>query len=533
MDQLKIPCPAIIVDCDGNGHKPRAGYKHCKISPLPITTTPFLDNEEHNLSTFGGMLSLVSERSLCYNRWGVADVFELTPMDSESSGIFNYIEQEKSASRPSRVPHALAIAASMVIIMAGIYAASSLLGPMLLALFLAIVLLVPLRWLQKQGCPQFLAFLFVMLCSIALLGGVLYFIGGSMNNFIGKIPAIGEQVVVRYNQLVVRYNQLENQLAKWGFMIGEGQKNGQAEPDPSEPPTNEPAVPEAVSQVIPSVVSVPATADEANVPEGAEPPESETDETGETELTPKTIPSLSPEEQSVWERKAEEAQLSLISLDKQSVALWLTRIALYARHMLEGGFLVIIFTIFMLLEASYLPVKINRAFGKDSPINIEHFHRIADDVRRYLILKTVSNLMSGAAAMAVYWMFGVPEAFFWGIIAFFMYYIPNIGGTLAAIIPGILIFITKDVSWVVLYAFCLLTIECTIAYGIEPKLLGHGLRLSTMVIILSLFFWGFLLGPIGLFLAAPLTVMIKIILQAFPETRWIAIFLDGGREKRH
>jgi predicted PurR-regulated permease PerM len=89
------------------------------------------------------------------------------------------------------------------------------------------------------------------------------------------------------------------------------------------------------------------------------------------------------------------------------------------------------------------------------------------------------------------------------------------------------------ISGVLLYAICLLTVECTIAYGIEPKILGHGLRLSTLVIILSLFVWGFLLGPIGLFLAAPLTVMIKIILQAFPETRWLAIFLDGGRQEKH
>jgi predicted PurR-regulated permease PerM len=96
------------------------------------------------------------------------------------------------------------------------------------------------------------------------------------------------------------------------------------------------------------------------------------------------------------------------------------------------------------------------------------------------------------------------------------------------------IFMNGGIPYVLLYAVCLLTIECAIAYGIEPKMLGHGLQLSTMVIILSLFFWGFLLGAIGLFLAAPLTVMIKIILQAFPETRWLAVFLEGGGgEKQH
>ena len=84
----------------------------------------------------------------------VEEVFRFQRMSNDNSGIFNYIEQDKSGHRPSRVPRALAIAASTVIILAGIQAASGLLGPMLLALFLAIILLVPLRWLQNHGCPQ-------------------------------------------------------------------------------------------------------------------------------------------------------------------------------------------------------------------------------------------------------------------------------------------------------------------------------------------------------------------------------------------
>ncbi|MCL2710692.1 MAG: AI-2E family transporter [Planctomycetaceae bacterium] len=458
----------------------------------------------------------------------------------EDSGIFGYGDLDKPVSRASRVPKALFIGAATVIILAGIQAASILVGPLLLALFLAIVLLVPLRWLQQRGVPHFLAFTIVMVCSIALFSGILYFIGGSMYNFIGQIPAITKQVDVKYKQFQV---QLERQF---GDLIGNLQepKNGQEEPQPGqpiEPVPSEPLAPAPVPpEIVPPVVAPkPAITDEAIDPDSAEPPESDTEGTDEShEATPtpvvgEGITPLSPEERDDLIRRAEESQPSLFPLDPQSAALWLTRIALYAQRMFEGGFLVILFTVFMLLEATNFPSKVKRALGKDSPINIEHFHRIAEDVRRYLILKTVSNLMSATAAFGVYHMFGVEEAFFWGIVAFFMYYIPNLGGTLAAIIPGLLIFISNDVSWVLLYALCLLTVECTIAYGIEPKLLGHGLRLSVLVIILSLFFWGFMLGPIGLFLAAPIMVMIKIILQAFPETRWIAIFLEGGRAEKH
>jgi len=446
----------------------------------------------------------------------------------EDSDIFSYIDQEKPASRVSRVPKALVVAAAAVVVLAGIQAASGLVGPMLLALFLAIILLVPLRWLQNRGCPHFLAFAIVMICTIALFVGIMYFIAGSMNNFIGRIPDIRDQIVVRYAQLEQRVEQMGFRFVPFWEI-----DQPEPEPDPIEQPADEPIVPEPPPAVMSPVVPQPAVPDKAIDPDGVELPEFAEDEAEQAAIEDEGVLWLAPEGLEDWIRGMEKEQPSLTALDTQSVILWLARIALYARHMLEGGFLVLIFTIFMLLEATYFPLKVKHAFSKDSPINFEHFQRIADDVRRYLILKTVSNLMSGSAAFAVYWMFGVPEAFFWGIIAFFMYYIPNIGGTLAAIIPGLLIFINADISMVLLYALCLLTVECTIAYGIEPKLLGHGLRLSTLVIILSLFFWGFILGPIGLFLAAPLTVMIKIILQAFPETRWVAIFLDGGRVESH
>jgi predicted PurR-regulated permease PerM len=490
-------------------------------------------------------------------------------MSNESSGIFSYIDQEKPESnRPSRVPRALAIGASIVIILAGIQAASGLLGPLLLALFIAIVLLVPLHWLQKRGCPKFLAFLIVLFCTIALFVIITYFVSTSLNRFIGEIPAYKDRVVKKYNEI-------DDLVKKWWFRFGEGEKKPSEQSDQT---TDEPAVPvvpksatngattgqqptalqgqgilaqgNALGHGDASATSRPVRAREEGEDSESQgvalgydtsplQGDSNMDAIGEEQepedptVEDDDIPAPSPEEVERFLKQAKELEElpSLIALDPQNVALWVAKAMQYVQKMLEGGFLVLLFTIFMLFEASYFPATVNRAFSKDSPINIEHFQRIADDVRRYLILKTVANLMSGGAAMFVYWMFGIETWFFWGIVAFVMYYIPNLGGTLAAIIPGIIILVTKDISMVLLYALCLLTIECTIAYGIEPKILGHGLRLSTMVIILSLFFWGFLLGAIGLFLAAPLTVMIKIVLQAFPETRWIAIFLEGGREK--
>ena len=436
-------------------------------------------------------------------------------MDHEGNNIISSIEQEKTRTSP-RVSQALIVVAAMVIILAGIQAANILVGPMLLALFIAVILLVPLRWLIDRGCPKLLAYPIVMLCTIAIFVGVTFFVGQSLNDFVRKIPDYRDQFVEKYAAL---QTQIEQYVGRLGFVIGELDDEGHSEPNGNG---------ETAANKEQGGISTPKENNDENVNNNTE----IYDEESEAEqILLGAIPLVPIEE--VFERIGiTEPEDNLpIALDPSVVAYWLARVMLYMQGMLGAGFLVLLFTIFMLFEAAHFPQKVNRAFGTDGPINFGHFHHIAEEIRRYLFLKTISNLMSGSAAMFVYWMFGVPGALFWGIIAFFMYYIPNLGGTIAAVIPGILIFVATDISTVLLYIVCLLTVECAIAYGIEPKILGHGLRLSTLVIILSLFFWGFLLGPIGLFLAAPLTVMIKIIFNAFPETRWCAIFLHGGRDK--
>jgi len=451
-------------------------------------------------------------------------------MDNTKSSIICGTDQEKT--RSSRVSQALIITAATIIILAGIKLSSVLVGPMLLALFIAIILLVPLRWLQAHGCPNFLSYPIVLGFTIALFAGVTYFVGQTLNDEVRKIPDYRDQFVEKYAALEA---QIEQYVERLGFVIGElGQRIPLDEEEHFEEPTpDEPASPNPVTPEIPPIALEPETTNESGkTDESSESNENETDtdtdESGEIEKDPVDVLEIG----EVFVRiGVTDQQDSLpIALNPSVVAYWIARVMHYLQGVLGGAFLVLLFTIFMLFEAVHFPRKVNRAFGADGPLNIGHLHHIAEEIRRYLFLKTLSNLMSASAALFVYWMFGVPGALFWGIIAFFMYYIPNLGGTLAAVIPGLLIFMMADIYTVLFYAVCLLTVECAIAYGIEPKLLGHGLRLSTLVIILSLFFWGFLLGPIGLFLAAPLTVMIKIVLQAFPETRWCAIFLDGGRE---
>ena len=430
----------------------------------------------------------------------------------ENSGIFS--STDNASQKNPKVSRAVIVLAATVIVLAGIKAANVLIGPMLLALFIAIILLVPLHWLLDRGVHKFLAYPFVILCTAALFICVIHVVGTSLNDFLRDIPKHRDRFIERFDELEAQFTEY---TARLGFMVGEG--NNMHTPEHEEPA---PVVHEPIAPPPPVIVTEPQQTNDG-IEYGYWPGVLEIDEDEELPAYPDPM-----EEVIALAEALDQRGLAPITIQPSTVAAWFAWGMLYLKNVLAGGFLVLIFTIFMLFEAAHLPKKVERAFGKDGPINLDHFHRIAAEVRRYLFLKTISSLMSAVAAFGVYYAFGVPGALFWGIIAFFMYFIPNLGGTLAAIPPGILIFVEGGIYAVLLYAMVLIVVECFIAYGIEPKLLGHGLRLSLLALILSLFFWGFLLGPIGLFLAAPMTVVVKIIFQAFPETRRFAIFLDKG-----
>ncbi|MCL2119699.1 MAG: AI-2E family transporter [Planctomycetaceae bacterium] len=443
----------------------------------------------------------------------------------------------------------LILAAAVVIVLAGIKAASGIIAPMLLALFATIILLVPLRWLESKGCPRILALVIVLGCVAIFFFGMTRLVVNSISTELSKEKR--ESYARKINR---EFQRLEDVLETWGYRLNSGfdkktepQENGYETLSSEEidtprinsaietdiakplPPQQEPS--QAVS-LSPSLDFPADDAEEDKSDEGAD-QSSKTilDRMGDTysiSVPPSYDDPLPNEEVLPFVQQAPQAvELSLIELNAQSLYNWFTKTAEVARQMIERSFLVFIITLFMIFEASRFPAKIDRAFGK-GPITNEHLHKIATEIRRYLFLKAFTSCLSGIAATLVYWWFDVPGFMFWGLVACFLYFIPNLGGIIASIIPGLLIFMDGGVPAVLLYAVCLTAIECTLAYGIDPKILGHGLGISTVVIILSLIIWGWLLGAIGLFLAAPLTIMVKIILQAFKETEWVAVLIGDG-----
>lgn len=127
------------------------------------------------------------------------------------------------------------------------------------------------------------------------------------------------------------------------------------------------------------------------------------------------------------------------------------------------------------------------------------------------------------------WLMGVRFALLWSVLAFALNYIPNIGSVIAAVPPVIQALIFNG-SWEsVVVAVGYLLINLVIGNMLEPRWMGRGLGLSTLVVFLSLIFWGWLLGLVGMLLSVPLTIVVKIALEQTPGGERLALLLSDGR----
>ncbi len=183
---------------------------------------------------------------------------------------------------------------------------------------------------------------------------------------------------------------------------------------------------------------------------------------------------------------------------------------------------------FMLFESFDLTAKL-RVLLRQSP---ETWSKLGDFVRsveNYIAIKTVTSMLTGVAVCLWLLILGVDYAIFWGLLAFVLNYVPNIG-SVAAAVPAVLIALMQHGPGIAVVAAAgYLAINLTVGSIIEPNLLGRSVGLSPLVAFTSLVFWGFLLGPVGMLLSPPLTITVKFALEHYPETRWLAILLGSAK----
>lgn len=188
-------------------------------------------------------------------------------------------------------------------------------------------------------------------------------------------------------------------------------------------------------------------------------------------------------------------------------------------------FLIILTVVFMLFEASSFPTKLHYALD-DPEMRLKQIERFLASVNNYIAIKTMVSIATGIIVATMLWMFGLDFFLLWGVFAFLLNYIPNIGSIIAAVPAVILAAIQLGLGEAGTIGLGYVLINMIMGNIIEPRYLGKGLGLSTLVVFLSLIFWGWLLGTVGMLLSVPLTMIVKIACENSPEGRWLAILLS-------
>ena len=346
--------------------------------------------------------------------------------------------------RDANILHWLLAAASVVIIIAGMRSAQSLLVPFLVSAFLAVICAPAVEWLQKKGLPSALALTLVIVGVMLLFVVVISLASSSISEFIKNKAEYQALLVERVES--VNLEAVDDWLVENGF--------------------------------------------------GKERPI----------------------------KKFLDDHLNI-----GTVMNWFTSFLSSLSGLFGNVFLVMLTLIFMLAEASSLPRKLVAITDGRRQL-FDESSRVRDAIIHYMSLKTVVSLLTGVCAGVLVWALGVQFHVLWGLIAFLFNYVPNIGSFVAAFPPVLLALITKDFQSALLMGIGYGAINGIMGNFVEPRMMGRSLGLSTLVVFLSLVFWGWVLGPVGMLLSVPLTMIVKITLENFEQTRWMAILLGSNPE---
>ena len=199
---------------------------------------------------------------------------------------------------------------------------------------------------------------------------------------------------------------------------------------------------------------------------------------------------------------------------------------------LGTAFVVMILTVFMLTESRMFGRRLNAICEARGP-NIQRMLTATQGIQRYLGIKTGVSLGTGFLAGFLCWAAGLDFFLLWGIVAFALNYIPVVGSIIAGIPPMILAFLAVGWPSAVAVGIGYIAINIFLGNFVEPMLMGRRFGLSTLVIIGSVFFWGWVWGPVGMLLAVPLMMLLKVVLDNSYEFRWLSVAISKEDRKSH
>lgn len=199
-------------------------------------------------------------------------------------------------------------------------------------------------------------------------------------------------------------------------------------------------------------------------------------------------------------------------------------------NIMTDGFLILLTVIFILTEEINFTDKFRHASDKSEKA-LEALGRFTQSLNKYMAIKTLVSLATGILVMIALAIIGVDYPVLWGLLAFLLNFIPTFGSILAAVPPVLLAVVQLGVGEAFMVAIFYVAVNVIVGSVLEPRFMGKGLDLSSLVVFLSLVFWGWILGPVGMLLSVPLTIMVKIALENSEDTHWMGVMLGAGGSK--
>ncbi len=202
--------------------------------------------------------------------------------------------------------------------------------------------------------------------------------------------------------------------------------------------------------------------------------------------------------------------------------------------------LILIYVAFLYVSAGAFSRKLDRVFVR--PADRARSRQLGDQVRRtmeqYLWVQTTLSIIATSLTYITLMIIGLDNALFWAFVIFVLNYIPTIGSIIATVLPSLFAIVQPETTWpewmpdnallCALVVFAGVSVwQFLIGNFVAPRMQANSLNLSPLVVLLSLAVWGALWGPVGMFLSAPLTVLVMIVLAQVRGARWIAVLMSA------
>lgn len=194
--------------------------------------------------------------------------------------------------------------------------------------------------------------------------------------------------------------------------------------------------------------------------------------------------------------------------------------------LMSNAVLILFTAILMLLEAEGVPRKIRLIKKGQGEESVERLSLIVKSMSQYVGTKAFISLITAILVWIGLKIVGLDFAILWAFLAFILNFIPNIGSIMAAVPAVIIALIQLNPTMALVVAALYLAVNVVIGNIVEPMFMGKRMGLSTLAVFLSLLFWGWMFGPVGMLLSVPLTMVVKFFADAHLQLKWLAILLS-------